>query len=76
MANSLVLDLSALSATDTVKIDTRNRQIYVNDLATMSTYASGELGLVLRGNGATTVAWTNTTNISSNQFEYRESDYI
>lgn len=75
MATALVLDLSALSATDTVRVDCRNRSIYVNDLQTMSTYVSGDFP-VLRGNGATTVAWTNTTNISSNQFEYRESDYV
>jgi hypothetical protein len=77
MATTLVLDLSGLSSTDTVRIDCRTRTIYVNDAYDMSVYASGDYP-VLRGNGATTVAWTNTTNItaSSNLFRYRESDYI
>lgn len=77
MATALVLDLSALSASDTVSVDTRTHTIYVNNIYNMSVFASGEYP-VLRGNGATTVAWTNTTNITSstNLLRYRESDYI
>lgn len=77
MATSLVLDTSALGASDSVVIDTRDRAIWVNGSRTASIYASGDYP-VLRGNGDTTIAWTNTTNVTSstNLFRYRESSYV
>ena len=76
MGTALVLDCSALGAAD-VRVDCRNRQIYVDDVATDAPYVSGDFP-ILRGQGATTVAWTNTTNVtaSSNLVRYRQSDYI
>jgi hypothetical protein len=77
MATALVLDVSALGASDTVRVDCRSNSIFVNDILNYSVYSSGSYP-VLRGNGATTVAWTNTTNVTSstNLFRYRESDYV
>lgn len=77
MGAALVLDASGLSTGDDVEIDCRNGSIYVNDALDDSIYVSGDYP-ILRGNGDTTVAWTNTTNVtaSSNQVKYRESDYI
>ncbi len=77
MGAVLVLDLSALSSSDTVRIDTKTRTIYVNDIYDMSIYVSGDYP-IFRGNGNTAIAWTNTTNITgnSNLFRYRESDYV
>jgi hypothetical protein len=77
MGTAMILDLSALGAADTVRIDTKTRQIYVNDVADMSIYVSGDYP-IFRGNGATTIVWSNTTNItaSSNLFRFHESDYI
>lgn len=77
MGTALVLDLSALSSTDTVRIDTKTRTIYVNDIYDMSVFGSGDYP-IFRGNGSTVIAWTNTSNItaSSNLFRFRESDYI
>ena len=76
MGNALVLNCSGIGAS-AVRVDCRNRQIYVNNVATDSLYVSGDYP-VLRGQGATTVAWTNTTNItaSTNLVRYRQSDYV
>jgi hypothetical protein len=77
MGTALVLDLSGRGASDTIRIDTRSRTIYVNDIYDMSVYVSGDYP-IFRGNGSTVIAWTNTTNItaSTNLFRFRESDYI
>lgn len=75
MGTALVLDLSSLSASDVVEIDTWDRAIYINDVRDATPYKSGDYP-VLRGNGATTVTWTNSTNIGSPLFTYRESDYV
>lgn len=76
MGTSLVLDLSALSNTNTVKVDSRDRSIWVNNARTSSIYVSGDFP-ILHGNGTgTAVTWTNTTNVASNLVRYRESDYV
>lgn len=75
MGTAMVLDLSGLANTNTVVVDTRDRTIWVNHVKTSSIYVSGEFP-VLRGNGATTVAYTNTTNVSGALVRYRESDYV
>jgi len=75
MATALVLDTSALGATDRLEIDTRTRTIFLNGVYDMSSYVSGDFP-VFRGDGDTTVAWTNTTNVLTKSMSYRQSDYI
>ena len=74
MGTALVLDTSGLT-TESVEIDCQEHAIYVNNSRDMSIYVSGDYP-VLRGNGATTVAWTNDTFVGSQLFTYRESDYV
>jgi hypothetical protein len=79
MATALVLDLSTLGASDEVDVDCRDRSIRVNGVLTQAIYASGDYPIIAdRTIAATTVAWTNTTNMtaSSNKITYRESDYF
>lgn len=74
MATALVLDMSTVSSGNVV-VDTRDRTIAHNGVISDTYYSSGEFP-TLRGNGATSVAWTNTSNISSNIVRYRESDFV
>lgn len=75
MGTALVLNLSGLSNGNVVDVNCADRTIWVNDVLTMSLYVSGDYP-VLRGNGATTVTYTNTTNTSARVMNYRESDYV
>jgi hypothetical protein len=75
MATSMVLNLSNLLSDDTVMIDTRNRMIFVNDIYDMSVFKSGDFP-ILRGDGPTTVTYTNDGNTTLKRVTYRESDYI
>ena len=74
MATSLVLDTSSKS-TGSFVVDTRDRTIAYNGTVNDRYYSSGDFP-PLRGDGATTVAWTNTTNVTGNLVRYRESDFV
>jgi hypothetical protein len=74
MADSIVLDVSSQTSGDFV-VDTRDMTIARNGVVSDTYYSSGNWP-ILRGNGDTTIAWTNTTNITSNLVRYRESDFF
>jgi hypothetical protein len=77
MGTALVLDASGLANNDVIDIDTWDRSIWKNDVRDSSIYVSGDYP-IFRGNGNTTVTWTNTTNVTaaSNTCVYRQSDYV
>ena len=79
MGSALVLDLSGLAISAKVDVDTRDRVILVNGSRDMSLYVSGDYPVIADWamDGISAVAWTNTTNITtnSNKTVYRESDY-
>jgi hypothetical protein len=75
MATVLVLDLSTLEADDELRVDMRTRSIYLNGVLDMTTFKSGDFP-VLRGQGPTTVTYTNDGATTLKRITYRESDYI
>lgn len=74
MATSMVLDVSSQTS-GTFVVDTRDFTIARNGVISDTYYSSGDWP-VLRGDGSTTVAWTNTTNVTGNLVRYRESSYF
>jgi len=71
---ALVLDLSGISGTEAIKINCRDRKIYVDGTLDMSLFVSGDYPIVPpAGSSTLTYTWTNTTNTTGHTTTWYES---
>ena len=71
--NTLVLDVSGYSGTEDIVVDLQDRFITVDGAQDMTVYSSGSWPVIAPAGYTTTVAWTNTTNITGNVVKWRET---
>lgn len=70
---TLVLDVSGYSGTQDIVVNLRDRTISVDGVDVLTLYVSGGWPMIAPAGYTTTVAWSNTTNITGNVVKWRET---